>query len=75
MNLMKVNETLKELRALSDEELATKIKESKKELFDLRLKQSTGSLEKPSKIKELRKNVARMNTILTERKNENGGEK
>ena len=72
---MKVNETLKELRALSDEELATKIKESKKELFDLRLKQSTGSLEKPSKIKELRKNVARMNTILAERKNENGGEK
>jgi large subunit ribosomal protein L29 len=72
---MKVNETLKELRALSDEELATKIKESKKELFDLRLKQSTGSLERPSRIKELRKNVARMNTILTERKNENGGEK
>jgi large subunit ribosomal protein L29 len=69
---MKVNETLKELRALSDEELATKIKESKKELFDLRLKQSTGSLDKPSKIRELRKNVARMNTILAER--ENGGE-
>ena len=72
---MKVNETLKELRALSDEELVTKIKESKKELFDLRLKQSTGSLEKPSKIRELRKNVARMKTILNERKNENGGEK
>ena len=69
---MKVNETLKELRALSDEELATKIKEYKKELFDLRLKQSTGSLDKPSKIRELRKNVARMNTILAER--ENGGE-
>ena len=69
---MKVNETLKELRALSDEELAAKIKESKKELFDLRLKQSTGSLDKPSKIRELRKNVARMNTILAER--ENGGE-
>jgi large subunit ribosomal protein L29 len=69
---MKVNETLKELRALSDEELASKIKESKKELFDLRLKQSTGSLDKPSKIRELRKNVARMNTILAER--ENGGE-
>ena len=69
---MKVNEALKELRALSDEELATKIKESKKELFDLRLKQSTGSLDKPSKIRELRKNVARMNTILAER--ENGGE-
>ena len=69
---MKVNETLKELRALSSEELVNKIKESKKELFDLRLKQSTGSLDKPSRINELRKNIARMNTILAER--ENGGE-
>ena len=69
---MKVNELVKELRALSDEELNTKIKEAKKELFDLRLKQSTGSLEQPSKIRELRKNVARMKTILAER--ENGGE-
>ena len=70
---MKVNETLKELRALSSEELFNKIKESKKELFDLRLKQSTGSLDKPSRINELRKNIARMNTILAEK--ENGGEK
>ena len=69
---MKVNELVKELRALSNEELETKIKESKKELFDLRLKQSTGSLEQPSKIHELRKNIARMKTILAER--ENGGE-
>ena len=69
---MKVNEVVKELRALSNEELETKIKESKKELFDLRLKQSTGSLEQPSKIHELRKNIARMKTILAER--ENGGE-
>jgi large subunit ribosomal protein L29 len=69
---MKVNEVVKELRALSNEELEAKIKESKKELFDLRLKQSTGSLEQPSKIRELRKNVARMKTILRER--ENGGE-
>jgi large subunit ribosomal protein L29 len=70
---MKVNEVVKELRALSDEDLKAKITESKKELFDLRLKQSTGSLEKPSRIRELRKNVARMKTILAER--ENGGEK
>lgn len=70
---MKVNEVVKELRTLSDDELKAKITESKKELFDLRLKQSTGSLEKPSKIRELRKNVARMKTILAER--ENGGEK
>ena len=70
---MKVNEVVKELRALSDEDLKAKITESKKELFDLRLKQSTGSLEKPSRIREFRKNVARMKTILAER--ENGGEK
>ena len=69
---MKVNELVKELRTLSNEELEAKIKESKKELFDLRLKQSTGSLEQPSKIHELRKNIARMKTILAER--ENGGE-
>jgi len=70
---MKVNEILKELRTLSDEELSSKIEESKKELFDLRLKNSTGSLEQPSKIREIRKNIARMKTILAER--ENGGEK
>lgn len=71
---MKVNENLKELRALTNEELEAKVKENKKELFDLRLKQSTGSLEKPSRIQELRKNVARIKTILRERK-ENGGER
>ena len=72
---MKVNEARQEFRKLTDEELVAKIKEAKKELFDLRLQQSTGSLEKPAKIHELRKNVARMKTILNERKNENGGEK
>ena len=65
---MKVNEKLKELRALDDKELNKRISESKKELFDLRLKISTGTLEKPSKVDELRKNIARMKTILNERK-------
>ena len=63
MNLMKI----KDLRELSNKELEGKIRESKKELFNLRLKQSTGTLEKPSKIKELRKEVARMKTIMRER--------
>ena len=70
---MKVNEKLKELRALDDKELNKRITESKKELFDLRLKISTGTLEKPSRVDELRKDIARMKTILNERKN-NGGE-
>ncbi|MBQ9011422.1 MAG: 50S ribosomal protein L29 [Bacilli bacterium] len=59
--------TNKELRELSDEELKTKIAESKEELFNLRFSKATGSLEKPSRIKELRKAVARMKTILRER--------
>ena len=63
MNLMKI----KDLRELSNKELEGKIIEAKKELFSLRMKQSTGTLEKPSKIKELRKDVARMKTILRER--------
>ncbi len=66
-----------EIRNLSTEEIETKVKETKKELLNLRVKNATGSLEKPSKIKELRKDVARMLTILKERKNEvsTGGNK
>jgi large subunit ribosomal protein L29 len=63
VNLLKI----KELRELSNKELEGKIRESKKELFNLRMKQSTGTLEKPSKIRELRKDVARMKTIIRER--------
>jgi len=67
---MKVNE----LRKLTTEDLEKKITESKKELLDLRFKQSTGALEKPSKIHELRKDVARMKTIIRERELSEGGE-
>ena len=66
---------VEELRKLSNEELNSKITESKKELFELRLKQSTGQLEKPSQIKNLRKSVARMKTILRERELTDGGAK
>jgi len=58
---------MEEIRKLSTEDLDKKIKESKKELFELRLKQAVGNLEKPSQIKELRKSVARMKTIQRER--------
>lgn len=57
----------KEIRDLSNEEILAKIEEYKEELFNLRLSQATGNLEKPSRIKELRKLVARMKTILRER--------
>ena len=56
-----------DIRKLSTEEINKKIAESKEELFNLRMKQATGSLENPGRIKELRKTVARLKTILRER--------
>ena len=58
---------LEEIRKMSTEDLNNKIAEYKEELFNLRFSQATGSLEKPSRIKELRKSVARMKTIIRER--------
>ena len=57
----------KEIRDLTNEEILAKIDEYKEELFNLRLSQATGNLEKPSRIRELRKLVARMKTVLRER--------
>ncbi|MCI5552505.1 MAG: 50S ribosomal protein L29 [Tenericutes bacterium] len=56
-----------EIRALTNEEIMNKIAEYKEELFNLRFSQATGNLEKPARINELRKLVARMKTILRER--------
>ncbi len=56
-----------ELRKLTTEELNKKVIECKEELFSLRMQKATGMLEKPSRINELRKTVARINTILKER--------
>ena len=57
----------KDIRDLSTEEIMKKIAEYKEELFNLRFNQATGNLEKPSRIKELRKLVARMKTVIRER--------
>ena len=59
--------TNQEIRELSSEDLNKKIEEYKEELFNLRFSQATGNLEKPSRINELRKLVARMKTVLKER--------
>ena len=53
------------------EELVKKVEELKAELYNLRFANATGNLEKPSKIKEDRKTIARIKQILTERENEN----
>ena len=56
-----------EIRELTNEEITKKIEECKEELFNLRFSQATGNLEKPSRISELRKEIARMKTIIRER--------
>ncbi len=56
-----------DLRKLTTEEINNKIKENKEELFNLRFKQATGNLENSARLKELRKEVARLKTILKER--------
>ena len=58
---------VKEIRELTTEEINAKLVEAKEELFNLHFQQATGSLEKPSRIRELRHTVARMKTVLKER--------
>ncbi len=57
-----------DLRAMSATELSKKKIESTQELFNLKFQLHTGRLENTSKLKNLRKNIARINTILTESK-------
>jgi len=58
---------VKEIRELTTAEIIEKIASCKEELFNLRFQQATGNLEKPSRIRELRHEVARMKTVLRER--------
>jgi large subunit ribosomal protein L29 len=61
---------IKEIRELSSEELQTRKRELRQESFHLRLQQQSGQLEKPSQIRAIRREVARLETILTQRKTE-----
>lgn len=63
---------IKEIRKLSDQDLKSKIKSTKEELFTKRMQQASGTLEKPSELRVLRKNIAKMKTVLKEREL-NGG--
>ena len=58
---------IKEVRDLSSEELVKSLEECKVELFDLRFQRATGSIENPMRIRELRKSIARIKTVLKER--------
>jgi large subunit ribosomal protein L29 len=55
-------------RNLTDSELVARKKEARQEQFNLRLQQQTGALEKPSRLNELRKDVAKLETVISERR-------
>ena len=57
-----------DVRNLTDSELVSKKKDARQEYFNLRLQQTTGALEKPSRLNELRKDVAKLETVLSERR-------
>ncbi len=61
---------VKEIRDMSNEELNKQVEALKNELYGLRFAQATGSLENPARMKECRKTIARIKTVLTERANE-----
>ena len=63
---------IKELRKLSTEDLVKKIKDTKEELFTKRMQHANGTLEKTVELKILRRDVARMKTILKEREIDGG---
>ena len=66
--------TAQEIRELSNEEIQEKIKNGKSELLDMRMQNARGSLEKTHRMSALKKDIARMMTILKERENNGGNE-
>ncbi len=61
-----------EIRDLTDVEVREQIAQTSEELFRLRFRSATQELENPSLLRKLRRDVARMNTILRERESKNG---
>ena len=57
----------KEIRELTDAEAQSKLRDLRQELFNLRLQQQTARLERPSRIREVRRDMARIETVLRER--------
>ena len=57
----------KEVREMTDQELEKKAQELKGELFNLRFQLATGQLDNPMRIKQVRKSIARIKTVLRER--------
>ncbi|MCI8508408.1 MAG: 50S ribosomal protein L29 [Lachnospiraceae bacterium] len=66
---MKTKEYREDLRSKNVEELNAELVAAKKELFNLRFQNATNQLENTSRIKEVRRNIARIQSIMTEKAN------
>ena len=66
---MKINKFVEDLKAKPAAELNEELVAAKKELFNLRFQNATNQLENTSRIKEVRKNIARIQTVITEQAN------
>lgn len=64
---MKMNKYVEELKGKSVAELNEELVAAKKELFNLRFQNATNQLDNTSRIKEVRKNIARIQTVMTEK--------
>ena len=64
---MKTNKYVEELKAKTAAELNEELVAAKKELFNLRFENATNQLDNTSRIKEVRKNIARIQTVITEK--------
>ena len=64
---MKINKFVEDLKTKSAAELNEELVAAKKELFNLRFQNATNQLDNTSRIKEVRKNIARIQTIITEK--------
>ena len=62
---MKTNKYVDSLNAKTTAELAKELTDAKKELFNLRFQNATNQLDNTARIKEVRKNIARIQTVLT----------
>ena len=63
---------IKEIRDLSQDEMLKTLDESRKELFDLKFEKATGTVENQMRIRELRKTIARILTVLKENEKKEG---
>ena len=61
---------IEDLRVKTDDQLAAELAELKREQFNLRFQSATNQLERPARIKEVRRDIARIKTVLSESRNQ-----